>query len=430
MKLRNLSIQWITIIGVIIYRFFLDINYTHIISPIYSYMGFFESSTKTSILVSWVMLVVSIPLMFKHLFSDRLFLSNVILFIYFMNFVPTTCIIQHIPVDIEFIISICLFWILIISFSYILKPVKLPTIDKFTSNVILNTLLLLSVFSVLYVSGKYTGFRLNFNFDIIYELRMEAREFKLPTLISYLVPISNGLLPVLIVIFMVKRRWILVSCLGFVVLLNFGINGGKTIFFNLILCWLGYLYFNNRSKTFFAPAFAGLSILSFLEYVYLKSSIIAHFIIRRVLLIPSQLNIYYHRCANEYGLDYYRNSSLNLLDIKSNYKDGVAFFIGSNYFNSPDMRANNGLYSDAFINFGWFGVFIYPLMLLLFLVIFESATYNIKNKLLCLPMIVVGNTLISTFIPIALLSHGLLFILLVLFSLNNAKDPSINIKNY
>jgi hypothetical protein len=65
------------------------------------------------------------------------------------------------------------------------------------SEIILWVFLMVYIGSILYVSGRYFGFRLHFNLLDVYVLRAEVRDLNLPTILRYLLPAAGNILPVL-----------------------------------------------------------------------------------------------------------------------------------------------------------------------------------------------------------------------------------------
>lgn len=420
------KIYWRAFIWIILYRLILDLVYEIQISPIFSYMHITSDQTFESTITSWIILLMLTPMIFKHFNSNRFLLSNAILLLYFIAFVPMTSVIKFIPQDVEFICAIIIFWFLIFLLSHVIRPFRPIKIGLNVSKWIIIFATIISASAVIYVSGVYTGFRINLDFDILYDLRFEAREYKMPIILRYLLSLAKSVIPILMVIYMIQRRRIIVIMLTLIAILNFGINGEKSIFFYILVSVISYYCFNNKTKQLYPLAFGGLCIISFIESIIFKTTIASFMIIRRVLIIPAVLNTIYYKCANEYGLDYYRNSSLNLFGEESNYGGEVTFFIGNNYFGSSAIRANNGGFSDAFINFGWVGVILYPLILILIFLLFEAVTSNIKDKLLGLPILVITMSTRGTFIPTALLTSGVMFIWIILLALNSNNNPKLN----
>ena len=78
-------------------------------------------------------------------------------------------------------------------------------------------------------------------------------------------------------------------------------------------------------------------------------------------------------------------------------------------------RANNGLFSDAYMNFGVIGIIIFPLILVLILKFIDGANVNIDNRIkfviVCYLSFVLLGLPFSTF----LISGGVLVTLMILY---------------
>ena len=87
------------------------------------------------------------------------------------------------------------------------------------------------------------------------------------------------------------------------------------------------------------------------------------------------------------------------------------------YYDIQDhtARANNGLFSDAYMNFGVFGVIIFPLIITLIFKFVDGYAYFIKNESLKFIIIVMmAFVFISIPFSTALFSSGILFMILML----------------
>jgi hypothetical protein len=93
--------------------------------------------------------------------------------------------------------------------------------------------------------------------------------------------------------------------------------------------------------------------------------------------------------------------------------------IGAEYFSfwQGDTNANNGLFSDAYLNLGTVGVFVFPFLLVLLIKIIDSVSQGINSKLLILPIVAITIALMSTTLTTALLTGGIIWLMICLILL-------------
>lgn len=72
------------------------------------------------------------------------------------------------------------------------------------------------------------------------------------------------------------------------------------------------------------------------------------------------------------------------------------------------MRANNGLFTDAFMNLGYLGAIIYPFIYALLLKISDKIVNNINDELKIFVAFIIFYLINSTSLSTALITHGIL----------------------
>jgi hypothetical protein len=112
-----------------------------------------------------------------------------------------------------------------------------------------------------------------------------------------------------------------------------------------------------------------------------------------------------------------RQGILRRLGFSSPYSTPIQRLIGDKYFGNIEIQANNGLFSDAFYNFNFLGVFILPPILILIFKLIDSSAKGIDSKLIALPIIVVATSFNSGSFSSVLLTNGILLLMLTLYLL-------------
>lgn len=405
--------RFFLIISLILYRFLLDAVYINFTNPLYNYNGFKINGGFEDYLVSWIIFIIviipAIPLWNK----DEPFLPDVIVLLLLLRFIPTTTIIAFIHQPNAFLWEITIFWLLIICLSYF---IRIPRIKPLLTNSIGNktitisyvgVTMLIAVGVVVFISGYYAKFRLHLSLSGVYDLREESRRYNMPSLLSYLWGASSTILPLLFIYFFSKGKKLLSYFLGFCIILNFSINGLKSVVFSFAVCVLIYLLHRKNLKLIYTYGIIFLVIIPFIEPVLLGSNFIHNVIIRRSEFLPSILDTYYY--------DFYTKHS-NLLH---NSKVQIQFAIGQYYFNSIAMRCNNGLFSDGIINFGELGCFISPFIIIVYSKLCTKLFEYSEAALVSAFAFIFAHTIISSEFTTCLATHGLFFTTIILYLISS-----------
>lgn len=405
-------------LGIIIFRLLLDINYENILSNVFGYSGFYNQMTVQSYLISWVILLCFIPFVLKLYDDKKVFFSNVVVFLFLKSFVPTTCLMAFMIMPLEFFWLFVVYWIMFFAAITFTKPFRIfDIVSKKDSQYYLYFILIVLVMVIVYVSGRYTGFRLNFSLLNVYELREEESEWNLPGIFNYLLPVADTILPVLLMYFWNKKNYVIVGVITLSILLNFSLGGHKSVIFKLFLCILGYYFYTYNKVGLFSWFLNLVCLISLLEFKIWGSALVCSFIVRRVLFIPAKINYMYYDFFSNHEKDYFRQSFLRHLGFVSPYDSPIPKIIGANYMNKPETNVNNGLFSDAYYNLGVLGVIIFPIIIMFFIKTLDLSTRGLDTRLLILPIIVSASILSGASFMSGLLTNGLLLLLFVLLVL-------------
>jgi hypothetical protein len=154
----------------------------------------------------------------------------------------------------------------------------------------------------------------------------------------------------------------------------------------------------------------------------------------RFSVIPNRLGENYYDFFLTHEPDYLRlqfSRLMKILGISSPYIDPpIARVIGYEYYQMV-MGANTGLLGSAVLNFGKLGVFLEPVLIVLFLRLVDKVTIEIENNssrfiigvVMSTLLINAPSMLISAIIPISYMSW-------ILISLALAASKSVNISNH
>ena len=398
----------------IIYRILLDYNYINIISPFNQYDNF--NIYKSNELISWV--IFSIFIFFGYIFikNGPKFLNILVVFLLFFKLIPFTSYLECAPIPEELIILESMYFItMLLCFKYI-PALRLP---KPHSHPLLINIIAISLISVIFfISAIYAHFRIQLNLADVYELREEARSYGTPTILNYLHSAASKILPLFLIYYLENKKKLMVYIIIISLLLSFGSNGLKATFFNLIICLL--LYSLRRYKIFnnIPQLFLLLMFFATLEFYLMNSFLINQFLIRRMLYMPSLLDEYYFKYVKFHSPIFFDSNI-----------DGIAIeYVVGSLWRDISCYANNGLFSDAYINLGFIGIILYPIMYALF---FKNIGRIIDYKPIYIRFFaafITVNVFVSSFFTIGLITHGLLLMFIVISIMPNISKKHFDTK--
>lgn len=406
----------INLLGLITYKVSLDLIYYKIIGPNFDYVGYENSYSLTKLILSYLVILIMFPLI-NRLYRDykHIIFSYVVLFCILLSFIPNLTYICFNEVKSFYILLFILYWITFFSAAKVLPSIKSTYVRFKNPEFPIYLYLLVLGASVLFISAIYTGFRLHFNLMDVYDLRGEAKEYGYPSIFGYILPAAGSLLPLLFLYFMDKKKMWIAICIIFMVLLNFGIAGHKTVLVSLIITILFYFIYNNNIIRYVTWLLSGIGFIGLLEYLVGGSYIFSSLVYRRVMFAPALLNYNYFDFFIHNEPDYFRRSFLRIIGSKSPYEYPISNIIGDLYI-SPGCNANNGLFSDAISNFGPCGVIVFPFIVIFLIKLIDSFTRGIPNKLLVIPAMMISLSLISTALMTSLFTGGLVLTALFFYS--------------
>tara|TARA_R110001592_G_scaffold119404_1_gene322424 strand:- start:20189 stop:21517 length:1329 start_codon:yes stop_codon:yes gene_type:complete len=407
---------WImTFFGVVILRLLLDLAYRDVVSVVFGYYNFKYEPSIISLIYSWVFLLALCPLIVKTIHRDTLS-SNILSILILISLLPTSSLISfNSSYSLTYIIFIFVYWFLLLVFN-----LRVPTIFL-TRKPIVKSYIPLAVISVIlcgavvYASWRFTGFRFHFGLIDVYDIRSDAREYSGPVLLGYLVTAADNILPVLLIFFLVEKRWTLAILMVVIILLNFGISAVKMIMFYLAFTLLCYVFIRSarvfRKSVWFLSFFVSVCIL---EFEIFRTAILTNFSLFRIFFIPSKLHSLYFEYFSTRELDFFRQSALRWL-FNSPYEENIQFLIGEYDIGDFTARANNGLFTDAYLNLGFIGVILYPLFLTLLLKILEGSAKGLDVRILFVVSTTTTFVLLGVSITTALLTSGVFLLILIMY---------------
>lgn len=408
-------------LSLILFRILCDESYI-VTKLVFNYENPFEFNPNNfSKILSWIFLLSFFPFISKIYYGNTISF-NVIFLLTLISIVPTSSLIYaygDYPMD--FILGIWLYWILIFILCLKFPIINLDLFKKLRSDILLYSIIIIMGLSIVYISWTNTGFRLLFNiFDssLIYGIRVEAREYTNFAILGYLQHAADNLFPILMIYLFSRGKKILALILGFLILLNFGITASKQLFLLLILVFFAYFFIkkNISLHRFFIFGILLSTAITLIEFYFLKTAIATMFTSYRIFFIPAKFHFVYFDFFTTFEPDYFRQSFLRILT-ESNYERPIHMIIADFHNRDYYARANSGLFSDAMMNLGIFGIIFFPFITVIVLKLLDGATKNLSASVNFIVAATVSFLLLNLNISIAVISGGLLSMIVILYCL-------------
>lgn len=384
---------------IILYRLLFDYVYSTITHPIWEYSGFVNNATNSSFVISWVVMIALSLLVLPYFKNEKSFFPDLIILIFLMRVVPFTTMIRFVNTPDGLTSLYFLFFALTFILTGFIKIKQVP-LGGIKHSRVNDTILYLGLvfFSaiIIFISGYYANFRFHLSFNDVYDLRQQASAFNIPTIVRYAWSPATNILPLLFVYFLSKKKYAICGFIVFVILLNFSINGMKSTFFKLLICVFFTIRNFKNFKHYYLPIFILLLLVTIIEGMLWDFHIVHDIVIRRAFFIPTLLDTYYYDYITQHGPMFYSRTGT-----------AIQYIIGDVYFGNPEMDCNNGLFSDAFMNLGVLGCFVYPIVYAVLFKLSGSAFRRADKGLVVFAAMIMSYTLEGSELTTGLLTHGL-----------------------
>jgi hypothetical protein len=422
--IRRSGISVTALLGLVGYRLLVDYGYQLVVAGPFKYQGFQAAATPMSLALSWGVLLALAPLVLRILRTETLS-AQVTSLLVLLSLVPTTTLIAYDGrYSIAYVALMFIYWLLLL-----LSTVYVPAIQVFRRPLRSEVphLLTLAVLAttVLYVSWRFTGFRLHFGVFDVYSLRAEARQYEVATIVGYIATMADNTLPVLLAYYLRRRWWPIAIGVALVILFNFGISATKQVLFLLILGASSAVVQDDArvNRAFFA-GLAAVFALAIAEKLFVGTVLVGSISFHRLAFVPAHLHWITYDFFQTHDLLYLTQSALRFF-FESPYRENVQFLLGEYFIGDITARANNGLFSDGFMNFGAASVAVYPVLCVLVLKLVEGSARGLPMGVNVVLIGALTFVLQGVPIPTALLTSGVAFLIVLLSTLPRPRDAAM-----
>jgi hypothetical protein len=358
--------------------------------------------------------------------------EHLITFLHYMFFLPSIVFIFYSKSNSMHIAS---FAIAVIGI-YLLSGFRSPifSLQPLPPKQILTIVFSLIGFSII-VQAAFGGLTY-FNLDIerVYEFRRVSAA-TLPPIFGYLYSnVSSVLVPVALTLSIKSRNSFLAIFTILSAVILFGMTHHKSVLFGPFFVAFLYFFFQRmKSSNVLGWAFVAIVFTCIFEIFVMRQVLnspdpayLNSLIIRRVLLIPSVLDGLYTDLFSIVPQYYWSTSKIGDWLVDNPHGVTAPFLIGEVYFGDTETSANAGMIGSGYANAGLIGVAIYAALIGLLISVLNAYGRRIGHAFVTAASLsTLFNVATSTDLVTAMLTHGLLLLLLLLALFPPAVAPAL-----
>lgn len=415
-----------TYIFIFMYKLLLDLIYYNFIGNVYDFL-YIEFSTLNFI-NGW--LTIAIMALWVHKCYQYNTPSMIIyIMLVLCYFIPMTTYCSFGGGSSSFLLLGIVYWAIL---TFVQFKFPMPYFS-FKNNKVNNTkvenicfyltILLVSMLMI-YVWVRYANFRILLSLFDVYDIRAEANSYDMSAIITYAIQLTRIIIPILIVLSLNKRKYIIFAWLLFITLISFSYDGSKTVILLPVILIAGYIFYRKEMISCIVPGFVIIQVVAIIEQIK-GMGIIVTLLFRRQGVLLAKLSEDYYRFFLDHPTDIFRNSILGKLGFNSIYNVEISKVIGNNY-ETQIVNCNNGLLADVFSGIGIVSIVVMPIVLVICFRLLDFVAYGIDRRLIIGLSIYYAMIFMNTTWSTVLLTHGFIImcIVLIFFPRNDIKDDN------
>lgn len=403
------------ILLVMTYRLALDYVYLTMICRIYAYDGYYADIQLPFYGASMLAVLAFSPFIVR-LQDEPLPSARIVSFLSYIYFIPLTSYCGCGGANTSFFLTGMAYWAFLLLFQFQLPVLGLNALPVRHARQFYLALTVLASAFIMFISGRYTGFRFTLDFINVYEVRAEAAGYSMPGIVSYALSMMGIIMAILLLYRLNRKQYLAVAALVAVYLFLFSIGANKSLFFYLLLLLAGYFLYRPwmmRWVGALLTLFAGAAVL---EEKIRGSFYLMTMFFRRSMFLVVRIGRECMEFFQENPISLFRDSILGKLPgISPVYTAGVPRIIGE-FRGNLNENANNGLLGDLFSNFpALLGVVLLPLILVVIFRLLDASAHKLPEKLTAATCVYFAVSFTNTSWSTVLLSHGFLIACLMFY---------------
>lgn len=362
---------WI-LLALVFFRVVLDLCYYLVVSPLWRYSGFDFCPDWFKALESYVLLIVVFLFLPKR--AARL-TDFLIWMLVLVAYVPMLTLFALAGADRVFTYGAAGFWVIALCLTRV-PAVSLPVLKD--SGALLLVIGFCLTVSVLFVIYFKFGFSIDLDLAGVYDIRRRYSDSAIPLRGYVFNWVAFSIVPAGFAWFVSRKNWGIASVLVVVQLLLFSATGHKAYLFALpFVIALMWLVRRRRPLILMATGLSAVAMVGAISYWAFDNFWLSYLFTHRTLFLPAQLSYQYYDFFSENGPIFLSDSVLRFF-VDYPYELDPAHLIGQVYYGRASMGANNGVVADAFMNFGFAGLLIWPVILAALVKLLDSCSRKVS----------------------------------------------------
>ena len=396
------------------YKLTLDVMYYFLISRLWRSQGFTLNVSIAKLIESYLLFLIvyaAMPKSFRKLSDVMMWLLIV------LSYVPMLTIYAFKSESRIYMYAATSFWL---GVNLLMRSVNMSVLPAKARKIVRNPLfVVVSLAAILILGMAYwrSGFFLNLSLAGVYEIRSNYVGMNIP-LSGYLINWQSYVVnPILFAIFFVRRKWIGVILIIVIQMCLFSVTGNKSFLFALPFVFsLIWVIRRKNPLAVIAGGLVVLLLLGALSYWLLEDLWLHSLVNRRTLMLPANLSFMYNDFFSKHEYVYLSDSIFRFF-LDYPYELSPPNLIGYTYFGSPETNANTGVIGNAFMNFGFAGLVIFGLLLVLILKVMDALARGKDARIAIAAVTMSAFVLVNSALLTCLLTHGLLLALVIMYFL-------------
>jgi len=401
--------KFIELLLVLVFRLSLDISYVVYISKVYAYSGFNYNPDFIKIVESYA---ITFILLFCLNKSDKKVSVITTKLLYVIMIIPVFSLyaLNDGPrAYVYFVFFGFLLTLLIIKLPHL----KIPRVtgSNYIALAILASITVIT-YSTLFILNGVPSLKA-FNLLSVYEIRSSV-VFG-PSFMGYFVVWQAKVVNMFILGLGIYKKNVklVLFAIALQVILFLILGSKSTLFAPIFVLAVIFILKKNRFLLYSVIGLTSVVLISLTLHFTGVSILPASLFIRRLLFVPAINNFYYFDFFNQ-NPQVYLSQSLFQGFIQYPYEMPVANLIGEKYYGSSEGWVNTGYLAEAFMNFGLIGMILFSTILGFILLLLDSVMKSSRQTLAISVAIVGLFSLLDGGLFTVLLTHGLLFSIVIL----------------
>lgn len=277
----------------------------------------------------------------------------------------------------------------------------------------------------LYICARYNDLKFSLSLKDVYELRAESKSVNMPSIFNYFKTWCALLIPIGIIYFHNKKENYIIGLLTITQLFLFSFGKLKSDLAMLLFAFAIIIVKGKYLKNLFYWLLTITFVLAIIAIFSNKHNIIIAYFYRRGMFLPSRISYEYFDFFKSHQPDFLRQSWLRYFGFASPYGVPIGNLIGQIYYGS-ESNLCNGLIGDAMANLGITGIFVYPILYVVVLKIFDYFTSELDYKIVLLVSLRFFISFSNGFFFQVLLTQGFIVCLILFYFIKSCEKNKFN----